>query len=114
MDDRVALLGANGNGKSTLSRLFAGRLKPMEGRMTRSGKLKTGYFAQYQAEDLDPGATPLAHMARRMSLGTEPKLRAQPARIRFRADRAEAATGHPARGRSDSRSVGKRTLRQCR
>src|SRR3546814_9196973 len=51
MDDRVALLGANGNGKSTLSRLFAGRLAPMTGRMTRSSKLKIGYFAQDQRSE---------------------------------------------------------------
>ncbi|HEY9549765.1 MAG TPA: ABC-F family ATP-binding cassette domain-containing protein, partial [Kiloniellaceae bacterium] len=93
MDDRVALLGANGNGKSTLSRLFAGRLKPMEGRMTRSGKLKIGYFAQDQAEELDLGATPLAHMARLMPLETETKLRAQLGRFGFGADRAEVAVG---------------------
>src|SRR3546814_2958937 len=44
MDDRVALLGANGNGKSTLSRLFAGRLAPLTGRLTRSAQLKIGYL----------------------------------------------------------------------
>ncbi|MGF1593434.1 MAG: ABC-F family ATP-binding cassette domain-containing protein [Kiloniellaceae bacterium] len=93
MDDRVALLGANGNGKSTLSRLFAGRLKPMEGRMTRSGKLKIGYFAQDQAEELDLNATPLAHMTRLMPLATETKLRAQLGRFGFGADRAEVAVG---------------------
>ena len=93
MDDRVALLGANGNGKSTLSRLFAGRLKPMDGRMTRSGKLKIGYFAQDQAEELDLAATPLAHMARLMPLETETKLRAQLGRFGFGADRAEVAVG---------------------
>ncbi|WP_340117964.1 ABC-F family ATP-binding cassette domain-containing protein [Pelagibius sp. 7325] len=93
MDDRVALLGANGNGKSTLSKLFAGRLKPMDGRMTRSSKLKIGYFAQDQAEELDLTATPLAHMARLMPLETETKLRAQLGRFGFGADRAEVAVG---------------------
>ena len=93
MDDRVALLGANGNGKSTLSRLFAGRLKPMAGRMTRSGKLKIGYFAQDQAEELDLAATPLAHMERLMPLETATKLRAQLGRFGFGADRAEVAVG---------------------
>src|SRR5690606_25412721 len=85
--------GANGNGKSTLSRLFAGRLKPMDGRMTRSPKLKIGYFAQDQAEELDLGATPLAHMARLMPLETETKLRSQLGRFGFGADRAEVAVG---------------------
>ena len=93
MDDRVALLGANGNGKSTLSKLFAGRLKPMEGRMTRSGKLKIGYFAQDQAEELDLTATPLAHMQWLMPLETETKLRAQLGRFGFGVDRAEVAVG---------------------
>ncbi|MEQ9609965.1 MAG: ABC-F family ATP-binding cassette domain-containing protein [Kiloniellaceae bacterium] len=93
MDDRVARLGANGNGKSTLSKLFAGRLKPMDGRMTRSSKLKIGYFAQDQAEELDLTATPLAHMARLMPLETETKLRAQLGRFGFGADRAEVAVG---------------------
>ncbi len=93
MDDRVALLGANGNGKSTLSKLFAGRLKPMDGRMTRSSKLKIGYFAQDQAEELDLAATPLDHMRKLMPLETETKLRAQLGRFGFGADRAEVAVG---------------------
>jgi len=93
MDDRVALLGANGNGKSTLSKLLAARLKPMEGRMTRSSKLKIGYFAQDQAEELDLTSTPLAHMQRLMPLATETKLRSQLGRFGFGADRAEVAVG---------------------
>ncbi|HIP77748.1 MAG TPA: ABC transporter ATP-binding protein [Kiloniellaceae bacterium] len=93
MDDRVALLGANGNGKSTLSRLLAGRLKPMEGRMTRSGKLKIGYFSQDQAEELDLQATPLQLMERLMPLETETKLRAQLGRFGFGVDRAEVKVG---------------------
>ncbi len=93
MDDRVALLGANGNGKSTLSKLLAGRLKCMEGRMTRSGKLKIGYFAQDQAEELDLQATPLAHMQRLMPMETETKLRAQLGRFGFGVDRAEVQVG---------------------
>jgi ATP-binding cassette subfamily F protein 3 len=64
MDDRIALLGANGNGKSTLMRLLAGRLKPSAGRLVKPSKLKAGYFAQDQAEELDLAATPLEHLAR--------------------------------------------------
>jgi ATP-binding cassette subfamily F protein 3 len=93
MDDRVALLGANGNGKSTLARLLAGRLKAMNGRVIRSSKLKLGYFAQDQAEELDLAATPLAHMARLMPMETETKLRAQLGRFGFGVDRAEVAVG---------------------
>ena len=52
-DDRVALLGRNGNGKTTLARLLAAQLPAMEGEMTASGKMKVGYFTQYQVEELD-------------------------------------------------------------
>ena len=53
-DDRVALLGANGNGKSTLVKLLSARLAPMAGRLTRAEKLDIGYFAQHQLDELDP------------------------------------------------------------
>src|SRR6516225_3582755 len=53
-DDRIALLGANGNGKSTLVKLIAGRLEPLTGRITRADKLEIGYFAQHQLDELDP------------------------------------------------------------
>lgn len=57
-DDRVALLGANGNGKSTLIKLIAGKLSPLKGDMFRSGKLRIGYFSQHQTEELDVESTP--------------------------------------------------------
>jgi ATP-binding cassette subfamily F protein 3 len=63
-DERVALLGANGNGKSTMAKLLAGRLQPMAGEIRRSRKLKVGYFAQHQQEELDLEATPLLAMER--------------------------------------------------
>jgi ATP-binding cassette subfamily F protein 3 len=74
-DDRVALLGANGNGKSTLMKLLAGRLEPMAGNVTRSGKLKVGYFAQHQADEFDLGATPVQEMARRRPTESEQRIR---------------------------------------
>ncbi len=64
MDDRIALLGANGNGKSTLVKLLAGRLEPMAGRLTASSKLRIGYFAQHQIDELSPGETAFQHMKR--------------------------------------------------
>jgi ATP-binding cassette subfamily F protein 3 len=93
MDDRVALLGANGNGKSTFVKLLAGRLKPATGKLVKSSKLRVGYFAQDQAEELDLEATPLAHMARLMPLATPAKQRAQLGRFGFGQDKAEVAVG---------------------
>ena len=52
-DDRIALLGRNGNGKTTLARLLAAQLPPMEGEKTATGKMRVGYFTQYQVEELD-------------------------------------------------------------
>ncbi|HYG87025.1 MAG TPA: ABC-F family ATP-binding cassette domain-containing protein [Azospirillum sp.] len=89
MDDRIALLGANGNGKSTLVKLLAGRLKAMGGEMRRSGKLKVGYFAQHQAEELDLNLTPVQQMARVMPDVLEEKVRAHLGRFGFPQQKAE-------------------------
>ena len=63
-DDRIALLGANGNGKSTFAKLVAGDLVAESGSVTRAGKLTVGHFAQHQLEALDPKATPIQHIHR--------------------------------------------------
>ncbi len=76
-DDRIALLGRNGNGKTTLARLLAAQLAPMEGTMTASGKMRVGYFTQYQVEELDRDDTPLEHMARLMKGASQSAVRAQ-------------------------------------
>jgi ATP-binding cassette, subfamily F, member 3 len=86
MDDRIAMLGANGNGKSTLVKLLAGRLAPMAGRLRKSAKLRVGYFAQHQAEELDLAATPLVLMDRLTPLSVEQKRRAHLARFGFGPD----------------------------
>jgi len=88
MEDRVALLGANGNGKSTLAKLLAGRLAPMSGEMRRGGKLRVGYFAQHQEDDLVMHETPVAHMTRALPKAAPPMVRAQLARFGLDADRA--------------------------
>jgi ATP-binding cassette subfamily F protein 3 len=62
-DDRVALLGANGNGKTTFARLLAGRLPAMSGQVTRPSKLVTGFFAQHQIEEMRPGESAYDHLA---------------------------------------------------
>ena len=74
-DDRIALLGANGNGKSTLIKLLAGRLTPLTGKQTKSGKLRIGYFAQHQADELNIKGTPLSEVSARRPRDTETQRR---------------------------------------
>jgi len=88
MDDRIALLGANGNGKSTLAKLLTGRLKLMDGTLVKSSKLRVGYFAQHQTDELNPQDTPLGHMTRAMGNPPESKVRAHLGRFGFGVDHA--------------------------
>ena len=88
MDDRIALLGANGNGKSTFAKLVAGRLPPMRGTLSHSRALRVGYFAQHQADELVAADSPVAHMARAMGDAAPTAVRAQLARFGLDADRA--------------------------
>ncbi|WP_121117843.1 ABC-F family ATP-binding cassette domain-containing protein [Croceibacterium ferulae] len=87
-DERVALLGRNGNGKTTLARLLAAQLPPLEGAMNASGKMQVGYFTQYQVEELASGDTPLEHMTRAMTGKTAGAVRAQLGRFGFSGHRA--------------------------
>lgn len=89
MEDRIGLLGANGNGKSTLVKLLANRLQPMAGEMRRSSKLRIGYFAQHQAEELDLSLTPIQQTQRIMPLALEEKVRAHLGRFGFPQAKAE-------------------------
>jgi ATP-binding cassette subfamily F protein 3 len=82
-DDRVALLGRNGNGKTTLARLLAAQLPVMDGAMNASGKLRVGYFTQYQVEELRGEETPLQHMSRLMPKAAPAAVRAQLGRFGF-------------------------------
>jgi len=76
-DDRIALLGANGEGKSTLSKLLAGRLLPLTGDLRRSSKLRIGFFAQHQLDELVLGETPFQHLQRLRPKELPPQLRAR-------------------------------------
>ncbi len=93
MDDRIALLGANGNGKSTLVKLLAGRLAPQGGTLHRSPKLRIGYFAQHQTDELDVAATPVQHLERLSPRQSETALRAHLGRFGLTLDRAVTPVG---------------------
>jgi ATP-binding cassette subfamily F protein 3 len=82
-DDRIALLGANGNGKSTLVKLIADRLAPFSGRITRADKLSIGYFAQHQVDELDPEHSTYDHIRRLMGDAPEAKIRGRAGAIGF-------------------------------
>lgn len=92
-DDRTALLGRNGNGKTTLARLIASQLEPKAGTISKSGKLTVGYFTQYQVEELDTEDTPLEHMTRLMPDAKPAAVRAQLGRFGFSGDKATIKVG---------------------
>jgi ATP-binding cassette subfamily F protein 3 len=77
-DDRIALLGANGNGKSTFAKLISNRLAAMEGTITKARRLRIGYFAQHQLDELEPQQTPVRHL-----MNLVPQWREQEARRRL-------------------------------
>ena len=80
-DDRIALVGVNGNGKSTFAKLLAGDLKPMGGEMRRSKGLEIAYFAQHQMDKLRPEQTPLEHIIALMPYDSEAKRRSRIAQM---------------------------------
>ncbi|HEX3709811.1 MAG TPA: ABC-F family ATP-binding cassette domain-containing protein [Pseudolabrys sp.] len=82
-DDRIALLGSNGNGKSTLVKLLAGKLAPETGTITRAATLKVGYFAQHQVDELDMDGSPYDHVRRLMPDMPEAKVRGRVGTIGF-------------------------------
>jgi ATP-binding cassette subfamily F protein 3 len=87
-DDRVALLGANGNGKTTFARLLAGRLPAFSGQVTRSPKLSCGFFAQHQIEEMRPEESAYDHLAAVMSDALPEAVRARLGGFGFSQDKA--------------------------
>ncbi|GLK67567.1 ABC-F family ATP-binding cassette domain-containing protein [Hansschlegelia plantiphila] len=88
-DDRIALLGSNGNGKSTFAKLLAGRLQASAGRVSRSDRIVVGFFAQHQVEDLDLKASAYDHIRRRMPDAAESVVRSRTAQIGFPGERSD-------------------------
>jgi ATP-binding cassette, subfamily F, member 3 len=82
-DDRIALLGANGNGKSTLVKLLANKLAPFSGQITRAEKVSVGYFAQHQVDELNLDASPYDHIRGLMPDAPESRVRARTGAIGF-------------------------------
>ncbi len=91
-DDRIGLLGANGNGKSTFAKLLSARLDPMSGRRIGSKKVRTGYFAQHQLDELDPNCTPYDNVRALMEDATEAQVRARVGSFGFGVEKADTKT----------------------
>ncbi|PSO31366.1 ABC-F family ATP-binding cassette domain-containing protein [Bradyrhizobium sp. MOS002] len=92
-DDRIALLGSNGNGKSTLVKLLAGRLAPFSGKVTRADKLSIAYFAQHQLDELNEDASTYDHVRKLMGEAPEAKVRARAGAIGFSGKAADTKVG---------------------
>ncbi|MBO9396983.1 ATP-binding cassette domain-containing protein [Shimia sp. R9_2] len=92
-DDRIALLGKNGQGKSTLAKLLSSRLEPMGGKFTTSSKLRIGFFAQHQVDELYVNETPIQHLMRERPAEGQARLRARLAGFGLGAAQAETEVG---------------------
>src|SRR4029077_6091004 len=88
-DDRIALLGPNGNGKSTLAKLLAGRLAPFDGTITRPDRIEVAYFAQHQLDERAPAQSVYDHVRRLMPDAPEAKVRARAGNVGFTGERAD-------------------------
>jgi ATP-binding cassette subfamily F protein 3 len=92
-DDRIALLGRNGNGKSTLAKLLAGRLKEEAGQVVRADRLDVAYFAQHQLDELEAAGSPYTHVRALMPDAPEARVRARVGAIGFSGEAADTPVG---------------------
>lgn len=88
-DDRIALLGQNGNGKSTFAKLISGKLAPTHGQVLGAAKIEVGYFAQHQLDELHPASTPYDYMIKFMPDATEAQRRTKLGSYGFGFDKAD-------------------------
>jgi ATP-binding cassette, subfamily F, member 3 len=109
-DDRIALVGANGNGKSTLVKLIAGKLTPMQGRVTRADRLKVAYFAQHQLDELDPDASTYEHVRALMPGAAEMQVRARAGAIGFAGEMADTRVANLSGGEKARLLIGLATF----
>ncbi|WP_163850329.1 ABC-F family ATP-binding cassette domain-containing protein [Pseudooceanicola aestuarii] len=109
-DDRIALLGRNGEGKSTLSKLLADRLAPLSGKVTRSSRLRVGYFAQHQVDELHTDETPLDHLRRLRPEEAPARLRARLGGFGIGAEQADTLVGQLSGGQKARLSLMLATL----
>ncbi len=110
-DDRIALLGPNGNGKSTFCKLLAAKLKPMTGEVRHSQRVEVAYFAQHQVDELRLGETPVQHIAPLMPDATEARIRARAAQMGFPASKADTKVAQLSGGEKARLMLGIATFR---
>ncbi|MGH6769443.1 MAG: ABC-F family ATP-binding cassette domain-containing protein [Xanthobacteraceae bacterium] len=109
-DDRIALVGANGNGKSTFVKLLSGRLTPMAGRLTRADRLEVAYFAQHQLDELETSGSAYDHLRRLMPDAPEARVRARAGAIGFPAAMADTPSEQLSGGEKARLLLGLATL----
>ncbi len=92
-DDRIALLGQNGNGKSTFAKMLAGKLEALSGSVWGLNKISVGYFAQHQLDELADQKAPYDYVTELMPLSSEAQRRAKLGQYGFGVAKANTKCG---------------------